>query len=78
MSIPNHFEFPGGKIEKDESYKEAIEREIREELDCKVEFNSIFNENVYEYDAFVVNLTTVKCSLISGTPTADEHSKLIG
>lgn len=77
MSIPNHFEFPGGKIEKHESYKEAIEREIHEELDCKVEFNSIFNENVYEYDAFIVSLTTVKCTLISGTPTANEHSKLI-
>ncbi len=77
MAMPNHFEFPGGKIEKGESYKEAIEREIREELNCKVKFNSIFNENVYDYGDFIVSLTTVKCSLISGTPTADEHSKLI-
>ncbi len=77
MSMPNHFEFPGGKIENGESYKKAIEREIREELNCKVEFNSIFNENVYDYGDFIVSLTTAKCSLISGTPTADEHSKLI-
>ena len=66
MSMPNHFEFPGGKIEKNESYKEAIEREIREELNCSVEFNSIFNENVYDYGDFTVSLTAVKCALISG------------
>ena len=77
MALPNHWEFPGGKIEVGESHKEAIEREIREELACEVKFNNIFNENVYEYDAFIVDLTSVKCTLISGTPTASEHSKLI-
>lgn len=77
MYLSNHWEFPGGKLELNEGYKEAIEREIREELACSIEFNSIFNENVYEYDAFIVELTTVKCTLVSGTPTANEHSKLI-
>lgn len=77
MCIPNQWEFPGGKVEKDESLKEAIEREIEEELDCKVEFSSIFNDNTHEYDTSIVNLITVKCRLISGTPKAREHSKLI-
>ena len=30
-----------------------------------------------EYDNFIVNLITIKCKLMSGTPTANEHSKLI-
>lgn len=77
MSIPNMWEFPGGKVEKDESLKEAIEREIQEELDCNIEFLDIFNDNTHEYDNFIVNLITVKCKLVSGTPTATEHSKLI-
>jgi 8-oxo-dGTP diphosphatase len=77
MDLPNHWEFPGGKIEVGESHKDAIEREILEELACEVKFNNIFNENVYEYDAFIVDLTSVKCTLISGTPTASEHSKLV-
>ncbi|MCE5221512.1 MAG: (deoxy)nucleoside triphosphate pyrophosphohydrolase [Clostridium sp.] len=77
MSIPNMWEFPGGKVEKDESLKEAIEREIQEELDCNIEFLDIFNDNTHEYDNFIVNLITIKCKLISGTPTATEHSKLI-
>lgn len=77
MSLPNLWEFPGGKVEKDESLKDAIEREIKEELNCTVEFIDIFNDNTHEYDNFIVNLITVKCKLIHNTPTAAEHDKLI-
>jgi 8-oxo-dGTP diphosphatase len=77
MSIPNTWEFPGGKIEGNETLKDAIEREIKEELDCTVEFIDIFNDNTHEYDKFIVNLITVKCRLVAGIPTVSEHSKLI-
>jgi len=77
MSLPNLWEFPGGKIEEGEGYKEAIEREIFEELDCNVEFIEVFNDNTHEYDKFIVNLITIKCRLTSGTPKASEHSKII-
>lgn len=33
------FEFPGGKIEKGETHVEALQRELIEELDLKVEVN---------------------------------------
>ncbi|MGH4049804.1 MAG: (deoxy)nucleoside triphosphate pyrophosphohydrolase [Clostridium sp.] len=77
MSLPNMWEFAGGKIESNETLKEAIEREIKEELSCEVEFIDVFNDNTHEYDKFIVNLITVKCCITSGTPTASEHSKLI-
>ncbi|WP_142414150.1 (deoxy)nucleoside triphosphate pyrophosphohydrolase [Hathewaya massiliensis] len=77
MSIPNHWEFPGGKVETHETLKEAIEREINEELNCSIEFMDIFNDNTHEYENFIVNLITVKCKLVEGTPIAKEHSKLI-
>jgi len=77
MAIPNMWEFPGGKIEGSETLKEAIEREIKEELSCDVEFIDSFNDNTHEYDKFIVNLITVKCRLVTGTPTISEHSKLI-
>jgi len=77
MSTPNMWEFPGGKVENNETLKEAIEREIKEELECNIEAISIFNDNTHEYDNFIVNLITIRCKLISGTPTANEHSKLI-
>ena len=37
MSIPNMWEFPGGKVEKDEDVHTALKREIEEELSCQIE-----------------------------------------
>ncbi|MBT2759264.1 (deoxy)nucleoside triphosphate pyrophosphohydrolase [Mesobacillus foraminis] len=78
MSIPNMWEFPGGKVEKDEDIFSALEREINEELGCKVETcKEVFNDNTHEYETFIINLLSIKCKIIDGTPTASEHSKLI-
>jgi 8-oxo-dGTP diphosphatase len=78
MSIPNMWEFPGGKVEANEDIYSALEREIDEELDCKIETTKeIFNENTHEYETFIINLISIKCKVIEGTPTPSEHSKLI-
>lgn len=78
MSLANHWEFPGGKVEKDEDIYSALAREITEELGCTVETEKeVFNEHTHEYDPFMVNLLSIKCKIIQGTPTAREHAKLI-
>jgi len=77
MKMPNLWEFPGGKVEKHENIDNAIEREIKEELGCQVEFINIFNDNIHDYEEFIVNLITVKCKVISGIPVPKEHDKLI-
>ena len=78
MSIPNMWEFPGGKVEKDEDAFSALRREIDEELQCKVEtVGEVFNDNTHEYDTFIINLLSIKCKIIEGTPIASEHSKFI-
>ncbi|MFJ7829479.1 (deoxy)nucleoside triphosphate pyrophosphohydrolase [Peribacillus sp. NPDC097284] len=78
MSIPNMWEFPGGKVEKGEDAFSALIREIDEELQCKVETEgAVFNDNTHEYDTFIINLLSIKCRIIEGTPKASEHSKFI-
>jgi 8-oxo-dGTP diphosphatase len=78
MSIPNMWEFPGGKVEPNEDIYSALEREIDEELDCQVEtFKEVFNENTHEYKTFIINLISIKCMIAEGMPTPNEHSKLI-
>ena len=77
MTIPNSWEFPGGKVENGETIAQAVEREVREELGCSVRFLDIFNDTTYEYDSFIVNLITANCELVKGTPVASEHSQLL-
>ncbi|WP_110926721.1 (deoxy)nucleoside triphosphate pyrophosphohydrolase [Bacillus massiliglaciei] len=77
MSIPNMWEFPGGKVEIGEDMFTALKREIQEELGCEIETEGLFNDNTHEYDTFIINLLSIKCRIVGGSPTASEHSKLI-
>ena len=77
ISLGKFWEFPGGKIEQGESIGDAIVREIKEELGCTIEFIDVFYDNTHEYENIIVNLITVKCKLVDGTPKAHEHAKLL-
>jgi 8-oxo-dGTP diphosphatase len=78
MAIPNMWEFPGGKVEANEDIYTALEREIDEELGCRIEtMKEVFNDNTHEYETFIINLISIKCRVIEGAPTPSEHSKLI-
>lgn len=70
------WEFVGGKAEKDESLKEALIRECREELGVTVEPGSIFVQLIHEYPDIKIRLTLFNSTIVSGTPKLLEHNDM--
>ena len=74
MSLPNYWEFPGGKIEENESPEQALVREIAEEFSCDIAVGEKVEDTTYEYEKVIVRLETYKARIISGQPVALEHA----
>jgi mutator protein MutT len=58
------WEFPGGKINPDESHREALSREIREELDADLEVDDLVLATTHTYPEKTVRLYFYRCRLI--------------
>lgn len=76
MSLPGMWEFPGGKIELDESPEEALLRELKEELQCSAEIGEHIQTTEHEYEFGTVVLTTYYCFLKGVEPRLTEHSEI--
>ena len=62
------WEFPGGKIEPNETFEDCVRREIKEELDIEIEVNDPLIVIDHTYSHFKVTLNVFNCSHISGEP----------
>jgi 8-oxo-dGTP diphosphatase len=60
--MPNKYEFPGGKVEKGESLKEGLKRELKEELSIDVDVEDIidFPKNVLTTEKFDLTIFIIQ------------------
>ncbi len=60
------WEFPGGKIEENETAKEAVIREIHEELGATVRVGDMIDTIEYDYPTFHLSMDCFWCEVVSG------------
>ena len=67
------WEFPGGKIEPGEDPKDALRREIMEELATEIDVGGLLTTVEYDYPKFHLSMQCFVCSVISGKLSLLEH-----
>lgn len=67
------WEFPGGKLEVNETKEEAIIREIKEELYVDIVIDEELGKVEHQYETFYLVLYYFKCHIVSGKIKLKEH-----
>ena len=66
------WEFPGGKVESEEDPRDALTREVREELGVEITVHEIVETIFHRYSERTVLLLFYKCHWLSGEPETDD------
>lgn len=71
--LAKKWEFPGGKIELNETKEEALIRELKEELKIDVEILKPLMTVNHEYNSFYLTLHAYLCKKTNGKIVLTEH-----
>ena len=74
MSLPLKWEFPGGKLEKNEDEISCIKREIKEELNIEISVKKRLIPSIYKYPNFTINLIPYVAHYQAGDLKLLEHA----
>lgn len=60
------WEFPGGKVEAHETLRDALHREIKEELDAEIKLGEHLARIEYDYPDFHLSMDCFWCETVGG------------
>lgn len=72
-SFKDSWEFPGGKIEEGETPKQALVREIMEELETEIAVGEMIDTIEYDYSTFHLSMDCFWAEVVSGDLVLKEH-----
>lgn len=75
--LEGYYEFPGGKIEVNETKEEALIREIKEELNIDISIDSYITTIEHDYPSFHLIMHVYRCIIINGDISLNEHTDSI-
>ena len=67
--LSGYWEFPGGKVEPNESLNDCIERELYEELNCRVKAKKYCSMSENLGNNKIIELHSIFCELIENEPS---------
>ena len=70
------WEFPGGKVEQNETFQDALSREILEELNVNIEIHNKVAEERYQDEEINIVLHYYLCTLIDTNIVLSEHEAI--
>lgn len=73
-NVIGKWEFPGGKVEENETEKQAIEREIKEEFDILVRAEKFITNVISKDKKSEIDLKLYLCKYIDGKIKLNDHS----
>lgn len=74
--LAGFWEFPGGKVEKDESLETCLIREMKEEFGVDITIDSYIGESVFKYPERTIRLRAFTCEIINGKMKLNDHDKI--
>ena len=75
--LAGYWEFPGGKVEPNESEEECLMRELAEELSIDVEVGDLVAESHYTYEHGEFLLKAYEVRIVKGKPVLTVHDQMV-
>ena len=75
-NLAGFWEFPGGKIEANETPEDCLIRELREELHLETRVLEHFCNSVYHYEKGAINLMAYRTEILDGEIQLTVHDEV--
>ena len=75
-TLENYWEFPGGKVENNESETDCLKREMYEEFGVEINISKYLTTSKHNYENFTINLKAYLAEYRNGNFQLREHSEI--